>query len=265
MSEPILLREDHGAIARLTLNNPTALNALSEEMLSALGTTLAAIGEEASIRAVVIAANGKAFSAGHDLKQMQAAREGADDGGAQYYDGLFARCSTVMQQIPALPQPVIAEVHAIATAAGCQLVASCDMAVAAESAVFGVNGIDLGLFCSTPSVALARAVPRKVAFEMAATGEFIPAARAREIGLVNRVVPADDLTAATMALAEVVASKLPVAMRLGKAGFYDQIERPLAGAYDAAGRVMTRNMLEPDTDEGIGAFLEKRSPRWAGG
>ena len=165
--------------------------------------------------------------------------------------------------IPALAQPVIAEVHAIATAAGCQLVASCDMAVAAEGAIFGVNGVNLGLFCSTPAVALARAVPRKVAFEMAATGEFISADRARDVGLVNRVVPADRLTDETMALAEVVAGKLPVAMSLGKQGFYDQVQKPLADAYDSAGRVMAANMMDPETDEGIQAFLEKRTPGWA--
>lgn len=263
MSEPILTREDHGHIARLTLNNPRALNALSDEMLAELRRSFTALAADAGIRAVVIAANGKAFSAGHDLKQMQAARPMADDGGAAYYADLFSRCGEVMQMIPALPQPVIAEVHAIATAAGCQLVASCDMAVAADSAVFGVNGVNLGLFCSTPAVALARAVPRKVAFEMAATGAFISAERAREVGLVNRVVPLDRLTEETMALAEVVAGKLPVAMRLGKQGFYDQVQKPLAAAYESAGAVMAENMMEPETDEGIQAFIEKRKPGWA--
>lgn len=262
MDEPILQREDRGAIARLTLNNPRALNALSEEMLGALRAQFTALADDQSIRAIVIAANGKAFSAGHDLKQMQAARSGAHDGGAGYYQDLFAQCSGVMQMIPALPQPVIAEVHAIATAAGCQLVASCDLAVATEEAVFGVNGINLGLFCTTPSVALARAVPRKIAFEMAATGEFISASRAREVGLINRVVPKDRLTSETMALAEVVARKLPVAMSLGKQGFYDQIQKPLADAYASAGPVMAANMMESETDEGIQAFIEKRKPAW---
>jgi enoyl-CoA hydratase/carnithine racemase len=265
MDAPILLREDHGAIARLTLNNPRALNALSDEMLDALAAAFDALAQDSAIRVVVIAANGKAFSAGHDLKQMQAARGGTDDKGAAYFERLFARCGAVMQMIPALPQPVIAEVHAIATAAGCQLVASCDMAVAAEGAVFGVNGVNLGLYCSTPAVALARAVPRKVAFEMAATGEFIDAARAREVGLVNRVVPPTALTDETMALANVVAGKLPAAMRLGKKGFYDQIERPLAAAYDSASAVMTANMMEPDTAEGVQAFIEKRKPGWSAG
>jgi enoyl-CoA hydratase/carnithine racemase len=263
MDEPILLREDHGAIARLTLNNPRALNALSDAMLAELRAAFTALAADETIRVVVIAANGKAFSAGHDLKQMQAARTGAQDGGQGYFEDLFSRCGDVMQMIPALPQPVIAEVHAIATAAGCQLVASCDMAVAAEGAVFGVNGVNLGLFCSTPAVALARNVPRKVAFEMAATGEFIAADRAREVGLVNRVVPLAELTAATMALAEVVAGKLPVAMRLGKQGFYAQVQQPLAAAYDGAGAVMAANMMEPDTDEGVQAFIEKRKPSWS--
>lgn len=262
MEDALVLREDHGPVARLTLNNPRTLNALSDDMLGALRTTFEALASDESIRVVVLAANGKAFSAGHDLKEMQAHR-GTDDGGEEYFEGLFGRCGGVMQMIPALPQPVIAEVHAIATAAGCQLVASCDMAVAAEEAVFGVNGVNLGLFCSTPAVALARAVPRKVAFEMAATGEFISADRAREVGLVNRVVPAEELTTATMALAEVVAGKLPVAMKLGKQGFYDQVQKPLAAAYDSAGAVMVRNMMEPDTDEGIQAFIEKRKPGWA--
>jgi len=262
MKDAILLREDVGPITRLTLNNPRALNALSEEMLAALRGAFEELAEDETIRVVVLAGAGKAFCAGHDLKEMQGAR-GANDGGQAYFEDLFSRCGGVMQMITALPQPVIAEVHAIATAAGCQLVASCDMAVAAEGAIFGVNGINLGLFCSTPAVALARNVPRKVAFEMAATGEFIPATRAREVGLVNRVVPAEDLTAATMALAEVVAGKLPVAIRMGKKGFYDQVQQPLDGAYDSAGNVMACNMMHPDTDEGVQAFLEKRKPRWA--
>ena len=263
MNEPILMREDHGHIARLTLNAPRSLNALSDEMLAALAEAFSALAADEAIRAVVIAANGKALSAGHDLKQMQAARGRADDGGADYFADLFTRCGAVMQMIPALPQPVIAEVHAITAAAGCQLVASCDMAVAAQGAVFGVNGVNLGLFCSTPAVALARAVPRKVAFEMASTGEFIDAARAREVGLVNRVVPAERLSEETMALASVVAAKLPVAMRLGKQAFYDQVQKPLAAAYDGAGAVMVANMMEPETDEGIQAFIEKRKPGWA--
>lgn len=261
MDEPILLREDHGAVARLTLNAPKSLNALSEEMLDALSAAFTALEADTSIRAVVLAANGKAFSAGHDLKQMQANRN-AEDGGRAYYEHLFNRCGGVMQRIPNLPQPVIAEVSGLATAAGLQLVASCDMVVAAEGTRFGVNGVNLGLFCSTPAVALSRAVPQKLAFEMAVTGEFIDTARAQAAGLVNRVVPAENLTRETMALAELVASKLQVAVRLGKAGFYEQLGLPLHAAYGAAGPVMAENMMQAETAEGIQAFIEKRKPDW---
>jgi enoyl-CoA hydratase/carnithine racemase len=261
MADPILIREDRGPVARLTLNNPASLNALSDEMLAALADTFADLAEDAGIRAVVIAGAGKVFSAGHDLKQMQAARN-AEDGGRAYYEDLFNRCGGVMQAIRALPQPVIAEVHGIATAAGLQLAASCDMVVTAEGTRFGVNGVNLGLFCSTPAVALARAVPQKLAFEMAVTGEFIDTARALEMGLVNRVVPADNLTEEAMALAEVAASKLGVAVRLGKAGFYAQVEQELGEAYAIAGPVMAENMMDADTAEGIQAFIEKRKPDW---
>ncbi len=261
MAEPILIREDHGAVARLTLNSPGSLNALSDEMLAALAETFAALAEDGAIRAVVLAGAGKVFSAGHDLKQMQAARN-ATDGGRAYYDDLFARCGAVMQMIPALPQPVIAEVHNIVAAAGLQLAASCDMVVAAEGTRFGVTGVNLGLFCSTPSVALTRAVPQKLAFEMAVTGAFIDTDRAVAGGLVNRVVPPETLTVETMALARVAASKLGVAVKLGKAGFYAQLDQPLAAAYDMAGPVMVENMMEADTAEGIQAFIEKRKPDW---
>ncbi|TYB83488.1 enoyl-CoA hydratase [Maritimibacter fusiformis] len=262
MADPILIREDAASIARLTLNNPGALNALSDEMLAALKAEFTRIGEDANIRAVVLAGNGKAFCAGHDLKEMQAARANADKGRAYFLD-LFTRCGEVMQMIPALPQPVIAEVHGIATAAGCQLVASCDMAVAAEGTRFGVNGVNIGLFCSTPMVALSRNVPRKQAFEMLTTGEFIDAARAREVGLVNRVVAHEALTDEAMALAGVVAAKLTAAVRIGKRAFYEQAEMGLAEAYDYAGEVMAENMLYRDTAEGVQAFIEKRKPDWA--
>ncbi|MCB1357296.1 MAG: enoyl-CoA hydratase [Maritimibacter sp.] len=261
MGDPILIREDRGAVARLTLNSPGSLNALSDEMLAALSEAFAEIAGDRAIRAVVLAGAGKVFSAGHDLKQMQAARN-APDGGRAYYDGLFTRCGTVMQAIRALPQPVIAELHGIATAAGMQLAASCDMAVAAEGTRFGVNGVNLGLFCSTPAVALARAVPAKLAFEMAVTGEFIDTDRALAVGLINRVAAPEALTRETMALAEVVASKLDIAVALGKAGFYAQIEQPLAEAYAIAGPVMVENMMDADTAEGIQAFIEKRKPDW---
>ncbi|AOZ69083.1 enoyl-CoA hydratase [Rhodobacter xanthinilyticus] len=254
--------ERRGAVAHLTLNAPGSLNALSDAMLAALKGRLEALAEESAVKAVVLKGAGKAFCAGHDLKEMQAART-AEDGGAGYFADLFARCSEVMQLIPALPQPVIAEVHGIATAAGCQLVASCDMAVAAEGTRFGVNGVNIGLFCSTPMVALTRNVPRKVAFEMLTTGEFIEAARAREVGLVNRVVPAAELSAEAARLAETVAAKLSVAVKIGKRAFYEQLPLTLAEAYDHTAAVMVENMLHRDTNEGICAFIEKRKPDWA--
>ena len=202
------------------------------------------------MRAVVLSGAGKAFCAGHDLKEMTRGRQ-AKDGGAAYFADLFNRCAEVMQMIPKLPQPVIAQVHGIATAAGCQLVASCDMAVAAEGTRFGVNGVNIGLFCSTPMVALSRNIPRKQAFEMLSTGSFIEAARARELGLVNRVVPPERLAEETSALAETVAAKLGSAVRIGKRAFYDQIQMPLDQAYRFTGEVMVENMLDRDTAEGI--------------
>lgn len=261
MTDPLLLRDDLGAIAQLTLNSPGSLNALSDAMLASLDVELRRLADDRTIRVVTLRGTGKAFCAGHDLKEMQAGRQAAD-GGSAYFADLFTRCGAVMQAITALPQPVIAQVHGIATAAGCQLVASCDMAVAAEGTRFGVNGVNIGLFCSTPMVALSRNVPRKQAFEMLTTGEFIDARRAAEIGLVNRVVAPDALDAATMALANTVASKLGAAVRIGKRAFYDQINLPLDQAYAHTGAVMVENMLWRDTDEGIRAFLEKRQPDW---
>jgi enoyl-CoA hydratase/carnithine racemase len=231
-------------------------------MLAALSDTFATLAEDRTTRVVILRGAGKAFCAGHDLKEMQAARQSPDKGAAYFLD-LFTRCGAVMQAIPALPQPVIAEVHGIATAAGCQLVASCDMAVAAEGTRFGVNGVNIGLFCSTPMVALSRNVPAKVAFEMLTTGEFIDAARAREVGLVNRVVPHADLSEATLALAQTVATKLSAAVKIGKRAFYDQIGLDLAEAYAHTAAVMQENMLWRDTAEGIQAFIEKRAPDWA--
>ncbi len=261
MSEDILIREDRGAVAHLTLNNPRALNALSDAMLAALKAEFSRLSEDRQIRAIVIAGTGKAFCAGHDLKEMQAARAGKDGGNAYYLD-LFTRCGEVMQMIPALPQPVIAQVHGIATAAGCQLVASCDMAVAAEGTRFGVNGVNIGLFCSTPMVALTRNIPRKFAFEMLTTGEFIDAARARELGLVNRVVAPDALPEATSDLAETVAGKLGRAVRIGKRAFYEQADMDLEAAYRFTGQVMAENMMYDETAEGVQAFIEKRAPDW---
>ena len=254
-------REDHGAVARLTLNRPDKLNALSDGLLAELDAAFAALAEDRRIRVVVIAARGRAFCAGHDLAEMTAKR--ADpDGGAAAIGDLFHRCSTVMQAIAALPQPVIAEVQGLATAAGCQLVASCDLAIASDDARFGVNGVNIGLFCSTPMVALSRNIPRKHAFEMLTTGEFILADRAVELGLINRTVHADRLTAETMLMAETIAAKLGSAVRIGKRAFYEQLEMGLARAYSHTGQVMVENMLDRDTEEGIAAFLEKRAPEW---
>ncbi|MAM60480.1 enoyl-CoA hydratase [Maritimibacter sp. UBA3975] len=259
--DDILIREDVASVATLTMNDPGKLNALSDAMLAALKAELTTLREDTSIKAVVLKGAGKAFCAGHDLKEMQAGRQ-AEDGGAAYFADLFTRCGEVMQLIPTLPQPVIAQAHGIATAAGCQLVASCDMAVAAEGTRFGVNGVNIGLFCSTPMVALSRNVPRKQAFEMLTTGEFIDATRAREVGLVNRVVAPEDLDAETTQLAETVAAKLASAVRIGKQAFYEQIQMPLDAAYAFTGDVMVHNMMNRDTAEGIQAFIEKRKPDW---
>lgn len=262
MTEPILLRHDEAGIATLTLNAPGSLNALSDAMLAALTEAFAALAADRSIRVVILRGTGRAFCAGHDLKEMQAARQSPDKGAA-YFQSLFDRCAAMMQMIPALPQPVIAQVHGIATAAGCQLAASCDMVVAADDARFGVNGVNIGLFCSTPMVALSRKVPPAVAFEMLTTGEFMPAPRAREVGLVNRIAAPDALEAATRQLAETLAAKLTAAVKIGKRAFYDQQGLPLGQAYAHAGAVMVENMLWRDTDEGISAFLGKRKPDWS--
>ncbi len=258
----ILLRSDKDGVALLTMNAPERLNALSDAMLAALTNELSRVKDDRSIRAVILSGEGKAFCAGHDLKEMTAGRQ-APDGGAAYFTDLFNRCGALMQLIPTLPQPVIAQVHGIATAAGCQLVASCDMAVAAEGTRFGVNGVNIGLFCSTPMVALTRNIPRKQAFEMLTTGEFIDASRARELGLVNRVVPAGDLASATNELATTVAAKLSSAVRIGKQAFYEQLQKPLDQAYAYTGGVMAQNMMDSDTSEGISAFIEKRTPEWS--
>lgn len=262
MSEDLVIREDQGAVTHLTLNLPGKLNALSDGMIAALTATLSDLMVSETQRVIVLKGAGKVFCAGHDLKEMQAKRA-SNDHGAYALRDLFDRCARMMQMIPRLPQPVIAQTHGIATAAGCQLVASCDMAVAAEDCRFGVNGVNIGLFCSTPMVALSRNVPRKQVFEMLVTGEFIDAARAREIGLVNRVVPHDALEAETAALADHIAGKLGAAVRIGKRAFYEQLQLPLDKAYEMTGAVMVENMLDPDTAEGIAAFLDKRKPDWS--
>lgn len=262
MAEAVLLRSDADHIATLTLNSPATYNALSGTTLVALKEALTSIATDASIRVVLLKGAGKAFCAGHDLKEIQAARAMPDQGAAAFAS-LFTRCGDVMQLLRDLPQPVIACIQGIATAAGCQLVASCDLAVAASDARFGVNGVNIGLFCSTPMVALTRKVPAAIAFEMLTTGAFITAERAREIGLINRVTTPETLDAEAQSLAETLAAKLTAAVRIGKGAFYRQAEMPLADAYAYAGAVMVENLMQRDTEEGITAFLEKRKPDWS--
>ncbi|MCA0872099.1 enoyl-CoA hydratase [Seohaeicola saemankumensis] len=257
----ILERHDTGAIAHLRMTAPERLNALSDEMIAALQDQFDALQSDTSIRVVILSGAGKAFCAGHDLKQMTAGRQ-APDGGKAYFKDLFDRCARMMQSIRALPQPVIAQTHGIATAAGCQLVASCDLAVAAEGTRFGVNGVNIGLFCSTPMVALTRNIPRKQAFEMLTTGQFIDAARAEALGLINHAVPEAELETATRQLAETLAAKLGAAVKIGKKAFYTQMDMPLDQAYAYTGDIMVENMLYRDTTEGIAAFIEKRDPDW---
>ena len=256
--EPILLREDRDRVTWLILNRPKAYNALSRPMMAALQAELDAVRDDASIAAVVIAANGKGFCAGHDLKEVRSTPT------PEFYRALFAQCSTLMQTIVALPKPVIARVHGTATAAGCQLVASCDLAVAAEDTRFGTPGVNIGLFCSTPMVAISRNVPRKQMMEMLLTGETIDAPTAVSYGLINRAVPVGELDAAVSELAAKIVSKSPLTLAIGKRAFYEQVEMPLAEAYAHASEVMTRNMLARDAEEGIDAFLEKRPPVWRG-
>ena len=261
-SSPLILqREDKGGIAILTLNRPQARNSLSEAMLEALGDALTAIAHDRAVRVVVIAANGPAFSAGHDLKELNARRKD-DDRGRAYFKHIMGLCSTVMQQIVTLPQPVIAAVQATATAAGCQLVASCDLAVASHTAKFATPGVNIGLFCSTPMVALSRNVSRKHAMEMLLTGELISAEDAARIGLVNHVVAAGHERAEAFKLAEKIAAKSTLTVKIGKEAFYRQAEMPLAEAYKYASEVMVENMLARDAEEGISAFIDKREPKW---
>jgi enoyl-CoA hydratase/carnithine racemase len=257
----ILLRENIGSIAVLTLNRPAARNSLSEGMIAELHAALNDISDEKNVRAVVIAANGPAFSAGHDMKELTARRTDADRGRA-YFAEIMNACSAMMQAVVLLPKPVVAAVQGIATAAGCQLVASCDLAVASEAAGFATPGVDIGLFCSTPMVALSRNVPRKQAMEMLLTGEPISAETARDIGLVNHVVAAGTEREAAIALAQKVALKSAYTVKLGKEAFYRQAEMSLAEAYRYAAEVMTENMMARDAEEGIGAFIEKREPKW---
>lgn len=257
LDDPLLLRQmDERGVLTLTLNRPQAFNALSEAMLAALQTELDAIARDERVRVVVLAAQGKAFCAGHDLKEMRA------EPSLTYYQQLFARCTKVMLAIQALPVPVIARVQGIATAAGCQLVAQCDLAVAADTARFAVSGVNLGLFCATPSVALGRNVSRKQAFEMLVTGDFISADEAREQGLVNRVAPMEALDAEIERLVARIVTKPRVALAMGKDQFYRQLEMGIAGAYQLAGQSMACNMMDESALEGVQAFIDKRPPRW---
>jgi enoyl-CoA hydratase/carnithine racemase len=258
----LLLRSDTAnGVTTLTLNRPDARNALSFAMLGALEEALAQVAGDPRVRVVILAAEGPVFSAGHDLREITARRADAD-GGRGFFDAAMQRCAKVMQAIVALPQPVIAQVQGVATAAGCQLVATCDLAVASTEARFCTPGVDIGLFCSTPAVALSRAVPAKSALEMLLTGEMIGAEHAERIGLVNRVVPHEELAEATMALAAHIAARSAHTVRVGKAAFHRQRGLPLNEAYAHCAAVMTENLLAEDAIEGIGAFLGKRTPVW---
>ena len=257
----VLLQQRDGPIAILTLNRPRARNILSEALLIALSETFAAIAADTSVRAVVLTGNGPAFCAGHDMKELTARRSDAD-GGRAYFKTIMTTCSAMMQQIVHLPQPVIAAVSGVATAAGCQLVASCDLAVASSAAKFATPGVDIGLFCSTPMVALSRNVSRKHAMEMLLTGDMVEAERAVEIGLINRVVPVGEELDAAVALAKQIASKSSYTLKIGKQAFYQQAEMGLAAAYAYASEVMTENMMARDAEEGICAFIDKRKPTW---
>lgn len=255
-TEPIVLRQDGDGITTLTLNRPKQFNAMSEEVLAALQHELDAIAQDSTVRVVILAANGKAFCAGHDFKQMRANPNKA------YYNQLFDQCSRMMMSINKLPQPVIARVQGIATAAGCQLVAACDLAVAVDTARFATSGIRFGLFCSTPAVAVSRNLSRKHAMEMLLTGEFIDAKTAVSQGLINRAVPADQLDSTIAEFVDAILSKSAVAISMGKEMFYKQGEMGMAEAYHYASEVMACNMMADDALEGIDAFMEKRAPVW---
>ena len=254
----LILRSVEGGVATLTLNRPTARNALSRPLMADFQANLDEIAENEEIKVVVIAGMGQAFCAGHDLKEIRSNNR------REIFDGLLAQCSTLMTSIVRLPKPVIARVHGIATAAGCQLVASCDMAIASENATFATPGVNIGLFCSTPMVAVSRAVPRKQTMEMLLTGDEISATTAKDFGLVNKVVPAKELELVTSDLASKIASKSPLTLRVGKEAFYRQLEMDLDSAYKYTSQVMAENMMAADAQEGIDAFMQKRDPVWKG-
>ncbi len=260
-SDSVLLRETNGPIAVLTLNRAGARNSLSEALIGALSEAFTTITADKAVRAVVLTANGSVFCAGHDLKELSGRRSDAD-GGRAYFAHIMASCSDMMQQIVRLPQPVIAAVQGVATAAGCQLVASCDLAVASSAAKFATPGVDIGLFCSTPMVALTRNVPRKSAMHMLLTGEMVAAEEAARIGLINRVVAPGAEREEAIKLARKIASKSQHVLKIGKEAFYRQLELSLADAYRYASQVMTENMMARDAEEGLCAFIEKRPPKW---
>ena len=257
MNDMLVVNESSGGVATITLNRPKQFNALSEELLGALQQTLEDVAADTAIRVVVLASKGKAFCAGHDLKQMRATPAEA------YYQSLFTMCSRMMMTINQMPQPVIARVHGLATAAGCQLVAACDLAVAADTATFATSGIRVGLFCATPAVSVSRNLTRKHALELLLTGEFIDAATAAKQGLINRAVPPDQLDATVQWFVQSILAKSDAAVRIGKKAFYEQIEMGMADAYEHASATMARNMMSADASEGIDAFLQKRPPSWS--
>ena len=254
--DSLVLRKDENGICHLTMNRPKAYNALSMEMMSALIQAFDDISKDRSVRAVILSGAGKGFCAGHDLKELR------NNNDRSFYEKTFQTCSALMLSVSRSPKPVIAKVHGVATAAGCQLVATCDLAVAAEDARFATPGVNIGLFCSTPMVALSRSVTKKRAMEMLLLGDLIPAQRAYEIGLLNRVVPPEQLDPVSEDLAAKIASKSALTIGLGKSAFYEQINKDLETAYEHCGRVMVENMMARDAQEGIDAFLEKRAPEW---
>lgn len=262
-TSPIRLERRDGGLLRVTLVDAARRNALSMRLMTALAAAIAEAGADPEVRVVIVAAEGRAFSAGHDLKELTAARANPDRGRA-FFETTMATCAALMTSIVRCPKPVIAEVAGVATAAGCQLVASCDLAIAAEGASFATPGVHIGLFCSTPMVALSRNVTRKHAMEMLLTGASVSAADAARMGLVNKVVAADALTAETEAMARLIASKSPLTLKIGKEAFYAQAEMSLDDAYALTARVMVENMLARDAEEGISAFIEKREPMWEG-
>lgn len=260
-NESIVLREDCGPIAILTLNRPAQRNSLSQELMAEFRRQVAGLSQSAAVKSIIVAANGPVFCAGHDIRELESHR-GDADGGKAFFAKMFGSGSEMMQGIVRCPKPVIAAVRGTATAAGCQLVATCDLAVASEDSQFCTPGVHIGLFCTTPAVAVARNIGRKRAMEMLLLGDMIGAKEALAYGLVNRVVPQDEVMACAMELAETIASKSAAANALGKKSFYEQIDAPLGAAYEQAGRTMVENMMLHDAHEGLGAFLEKRAPRW---